>query len=108
MPPAHWITSHTPLAVLPQPALLNLPTATPAALPTCSSSARCFYTSGINLLSPSFFPVLSSLRPKDHVVACTGGMVPMGALSTITREGFETATHDRVLGQLYLAQVRLP
>ncbi|KAL4434627.1 hypothetical protein ABPG77_002750 [Micractinium sp. CCAP 211/92] len=44
----------------------------------------------------------------DHVVACTGGMVPMGALSTITREGFETATHDRVLGQLYLAQALTP
>ncbi|KAL4447498.1 hypothetical protein ABPG75_004717 [Micractinium tetrahymenae] len=44
----------------------------------------------------------------DHVVACTGGMVPMGLLSTVTREAFNTAAHDRVLGQLYLAQALAP
>lgn len=44
----------------------------------------------------------------DHVVACTGGMVQLGLLSTVTREAFDAATHDRVLGQLNLAQALAP
>lgn len=45
---------------------------------------------------------------QDHVVACTGGMVAMGPLSSVTRQALDAATHDRVLGQLYLSQARRP
>lgn len=47
-------------------------------------------------------------RAVDHVVACTGGMVPMGALTTVTAAGFSQAMHDRVLGQILLAQALVP
>lgn len=54
---------------------------------------------------------LTQLPPpglQDHVVACTGGMVPMGALTTVTAAGFSQAMHDRVLGQILLAQALVP
>lgn len=44
----------------------------------------------------------------DHIVACTGGMVPMGNLTTITPAAFIQAMHDRVLGQIVLAQALVP
>lgn len=44
----------------------------------------------------------------DHVVACTGGMVPMGCLTAITPQAFSQAMHDRVLGQITLAQALAP
>lgn len=44
----------------------------------------------------------------DHVVACTGGMVQMGLISQVTTEGFNQAMHDRVLGQICLAQALAP
>ena len=51
---------------------------------------------------------LARWPPQDHCVACVGGMVAMGHLSEVQREGFEAAMRDRVYAQIVLAQALAP